>query len=405
MLSPASAAQAFEVAPDAYDAIALGRETLAQKYAQYEVDWLFGPQSPFTGTTAALARRAGRVRAADARRADDRLFGRHHRPVRRDLEPAGLGGRRRQHRAVRPDRGACSPATTRGAASACTATTTNPHGLTDGSRRADDVLGRASGQLPAERRLRRHRHRRHDILDHHGGQRLGRRHLLRPPARMPGSRPPMSASAARAPARSPSSTAIPTRPLPRWCRSICASTSPTCSSSWRRPGAPGEARPSIWLQLVDPYPQGVPHVGPAGALTKIPVVLPPVSDAADAGQPDLGGLHADIGVPAIRSPTAPTGATSTPIRPSSSRRTRSTPPSPTTPTSARRRTTAPNRASTARRRWAPTTCSRRWRAPPPSTARSSRCCATRPIRPGPTRSPPSPPPSARSRRTRTGIRA
>lgn len=35
----------------------------------------------------------------------------------------------------------------------------------------------------------------------------------------------------------------------------------------------GEARPSIWLQLVDPYPQGVPHLGPANTQTQIPVVF------------------------------------------------------------------------------------------------------------------------------------
>jgi hypothetical protein len=38
------------------------------------------------------------------------------------------------------------------------------------------------------------------------------------------------------------------------------------------PGAPGEARPSLWLQLIDPYPHGVPHIGPANAVTTIPVV-------------------------------------------------------------------------------------------------------------------------------------
>jgi hypothetical protein len=52
VLSPASAAQAFELDPDhtAYDAIVKGRETLAQKYAAFEVDWLFKSGSPFTGT-------------------------------------------------------------------------------------------------------------------------------------------------------------------------------------------------------------------------------------------------------------------------------------------------------------------------------------------------------------------
>ncbi|CAM2069755.1 hypothetical protein SCOR_30550 [Sulfidibacter corallicola] len=35
----------------------------------------------------------------------------------------------------------------------------------------------------------------------------------------------------------------------------------------------GEARPSIWLQLVNPYPDGVPHVGPTDTQTEIPLVF------------------------------------------------------------------------------------------------------------------------------------
>jgi hypothetical protein len=52
VLSPASAAKAFELDSSraAYDAIARGRESLAQKYATFEVDWLFPAGSPFTGT-------------------------------------------------------------------------------------------------------------------------------------------------------------------------------------------------------------------------------------------------------------------------------------------------------------------------------------------------------------------
>ena len=55
LLTPASAAQAFEQAQNAYTTTALGREALAQKYSQYEVDWLFDAQSPFTGTGDQLA--------------------------------------------------------------------------------------------------------------------------------------------------------------------------------------------------------------------------------------------------------------------------------------------------------------------------------------------------------------
>ncbi len=49
VLSPASAAKAYEVDPDSYAAIAIGREIIAQKYSTFEVDWLFPAGSPFTG--------------------------------------------------------------------------------------------------------------------------------------------------------------------------------------------------------------------------------------------------------------------------------------------------------------------------------------------------------------------
>lgn len=50
MLQPAAAAQAFELVPDAYDIVARGRKCLAGEYARYEVDWLFPPNAPFSGT-------------------------------------------------------------------------------------------------------------------------------------------------------------------------------------------------------------------------------------------------------------------------------------------------------------------------------------------------------------------
>src|SRR5205085_6859440 len=50
ILAPASAAQAFEQARDAYNTITNGRKALSQKYSDNEVDWLFAPDSPFTGT-------------------------------------------------------------------------------------------------------------------------------------------------------------------------------------------------------------------------------------------------------------------------------------------------------------------------------------------------------------------
>ncbi|HTH99752.1 MAG TPA: hypothetical protein VL752_02300, partial [Acidisoma sp.] len=49
MLAPASAAQAFTQARDAYVAMADGRANIATLYATREIDWLFPPQAPFTG--------------------------------------------------------------------------------------------------------------------------------------------------------------------------------------------------------------------------------------------------------------------------------------------------------------------------------------------------------------------
>lgn len=50
ILAPASAAQAFEQARDAYQTITNGRKALSQEYSDHEIDWLFDPNSPFTGT-------------------------------------------------------------------------------------------------------------------------------------------------------------------------------------------------------------------------------------------------------------------------------------------------------------------------------------------------------------------
>jgi hypothetical protein len=55
MLAPASAAQAFEQARDAYNTITNGRKALSQKYSDHEIDWLFDQNSPFTGTQPQLA--------------------------------------------------------------------------------------------------------------------------------------------------------------------------------------------------------------------------------------------------------------------------------------------------------------------------------------------------------------
>ena len=138
------------------------------------------------------------------------------------------------------------------------------------------------------------------------------------------------------------------------------------------------------------HPQGVPHVGAAGALTNIPVVYrqyptPPTL---------VGQTWSDYTPscrPAIRSPTAPTGGTLSPIRHSLPRRTRSTAQSPTTPISVRRRTSNSRACG-----HCSTTMLRSICSPPCAHLRGARSHPADPAQPdgsasGPTRSPHSPP--------------
>lgn len=59
ILAPASAAQAFEQARDAYTTITNGRKALAREYSDNEVEWLFDQNSPFTGTPPQLVEARG----------------------------------------------------------------------------------------------------------------------------------------------------------------------------------------------------------------------------------------------------------------------------------------------------------------------------------------------------------
>ncbi|WP_095088477.1 hypothetical protein [Mesorhizobium sophorae] len=269
VLSPASAAKAFEVAPDAYDAMALGREALAQKYAQYEVDWLFGPQSPFTGTTAALAiakdvfeqqMRAALMTAysvdtivqydvtwnqsvSAAADGNIELFGQIEAVLAGDYSWSGLS---------------------------LSATTNNPHGLTDGSR-VLMIFQASSGQLPANGvyGVTVTGDTTFTIATAASGSGAGTFSATR-----------QNAGLSTAHVGISSTGASPLTFLYGDPDAAAAAVVPfdlrfaiTNLQFFLAPaGAPGEARPSIWLQLVDPYPKGVPHVGPAGALTKIPVV-------------------------------------------------------------------------------------------------------------------------------------
>ncbi|GLS22431.1 hypothetical protein GCM10007874_54490 [Labrys miyagiensis] len=269
VLSPASAAKAFELAQGAYDAIALGRETLAQKYAQYEVDWLFGPQSPFTGTTAALAvardvfeqqMRSALMTAysvdtivqydvtwnqsvSAAADGTIELFGQIEAMLAGSYSWSGLS---------------------------LSATTTNPHGLTDGSR-VLMIFQASSGPVPTDGvyTVTVTSETAFTIATTVSGSGSGTFSATRQNAGLSTAHVGIS-STGRSPLTflygDPDAAAAAVVPFD-------LRFAVTNLQFFLAPaGAPGEARPSIWLQLVDPYPQGVPHVGPAGALTNIPVV-------------------------------------------------------------------------------------------------------------------------------------
>ncbi|CAM5762883.1 hypothetical protein [Mesorhizobium amorphae] len=269
VLSPASAAKAFELAPDAYDTIAVGRETLAQKYAQYEVDWLFGPQSPFTGTTAALAIAQGvfeqQMRAALMTAYSVDTIVQYDVTWNQSVSAAADGNIELfgQIEAVLSGSYSWSGAT-------LSATTGNPHGLTDGSR-VLMVFQAGSGQLPANGV--------YDV-DVTGDTTFTITMAASGSGAGTFSATRQNSGLSTAHVGISSTGASPLTFLYGDPDAAAAAVVPfdlrfavTNLQYFLAPaGAPGEARPSIWLQLIDPYPKGVPHIGPADTLTNIPVV-------------------------------------------------------------------------------------------------------------------------------------
>ncbi|WP_210214866.1 hypothetical protein [Mesorhizobium sp. M1A.F.Ca.ET.072.01.1.1] len=269
VLSPASAAKAFELARDAYEQIALGRESLAQKYAQYEVDWLFGPQSPFTGTTAALAvaqdvfEQQMRAALMTAYSVDTIV---QYDVTWNQSVPAGADGYIELFGQIE----AVLAGTCAWSGTTLSATTGNPHGLTDGSR-VLMMFQTNSGQLPANGV--------YDV-DVTGDTTFTITTATSGSGAGSFSATRQNSGLSTAHVGIVSTGASPLTFLYGDPNAAAASVVPfdlrfavTNLQYFLGPaGAPGEARPSIWLQLIDPYPQGVPHIGPAGALTKIPVV-------------------------------------------------------------------------------------------------------------------------------------
>ena len=269
LLAPAPAALAYEAAPAAYTAIALGRETLAQKYAQYEVDWLFGPQSPFTGTPSALkaARDAfeQQMRAALSTAYLVDTIVQYDVTWNQQVSAAADGNIELfgQIEAVLAGTYAWSGVS-------LTATTTFAHGLTNDAR-VLMVFSATSGQLPANGvyAVTVSDATTFSITTATSGSGAGT---------FSGTR--QNAGLSTAHVGVVSTGVSPLTFLYGNPDAAAAAIVPfdlrynvTNLQLFLAPaGTQGEARPSIWLQLVDPYPQGIPHVGAAGALTNIPVV-------------------------------------------------------------------------------------------------------------------------------------
>ena len=269
LLAPAPAALAFEAAPAAYTAIALGRETLAEKYAQYEVDWLFGAQSPFTGTPTALkaARDAfeQQMRAALSTAYVVDTIVQYDVTWNQQVSAAADGNIELfgQIEAVLAGTYAWSGVS-------LTATTTVAHGLTNDAR-VLMVFSATSGQLPANGvyAVTVSDATTFSITTATSGSGAGT---------FSGTR--QNAGLSTAHVGVVSTGVSPLTFLYGNPDAAAAAIVPfdlrynvTNLQLFLAPaGTQGEARPSIWLQLVDPYPQGIPHVGAAGALTNIPVV-------------------------------------------------------------------------------------------------------------------------------------
>lgn len=203
-LSPASAARAFELAPDAYTTVATGRRSLADQYADQEVDWLFGAGAPWTGTgtqlTAAQTALAQQMRAGlGTAYAVDTVV--QYGVSWTQAPPQGLGDLYSLYGEVRPTGGADLQ-------HGFTLSTSQVPVVQTGNSLLTFLFGAADVQDTASASL--------DLefnVTHV-------QHFLEPAGAVPDD----------------------------------------------------EARPSIWLQLVNPYPGGVPHVGPAGPV-EIPLVF------------------------------------------------------------------------------------------------------------------------------------
>ncbi|RZM37379.1 MAG: hypothetical protein EOP67_01570 [Sphingomonas sp.] len=272
LLGPASAAQAFQHAPAAYDTIARGRETLAQGYATFEIDWLFGPTSPFSGTLADL----GIAREVFEQQMRSALMTAYAidtiiqydvawtAPVSPMADHAlELFG---QVEAILVGRYSWN-------GTLLTATSSSARSLAKDDRVLMLFTADGGSSAPADAI--------YTVTDTTGGTEFT---LAVPNGSGKGSfsatRQNAGLSTAHVPIVSTGSS-----PLTFLYGTPDVAGHAIVSMDLRfnitnlqyflaPPGAVGEARPSLWLQLIDPYATGqTPHIGPVGTITDIPVVF------------------------------------------------------------------------------------------------------------------------------------
>lgn len=301
LLGPASAAQAFETANAAFVEIARGREAIAQKYATHEVDWLFPSGSPFTGTddqrTVARAVFEQQMRASlSTAYAVDTI-------IQYDVAWKGpVSGAADQTIELFGQIQAILAGTYQWSGATLTATTPAAHSLSDGDRVLMLFTADAGSAAPGDGvyAVTVTGETTFTIVVSNGSG----------TGSFSGTLQNSGLSTAHVEVVSNGTSpltflygtpdiadrAIETMDLRYNVTNLQCFLAP--------PSAEGEARPSLWLQLIDPYPGSVPpHIGPQGTPTDIPVVFrqyptPPTLVRQRWAVPD------DDGKPAAANPIA-----------------------------------------------------------------------------------------------------
>ncbi|MGA1797287.1 hypothetical protein VH567_00730 [Sphingomonas sp. 4RDLI-65] len=272
VLGPASAAQAFATARAAYETIARGREMLAQGYASFEVDWLFGVASPFTGTPAQL----GVAREVFEQQMRSALMTAYavDTIVQYDVAwNAAVSPAVDQAIELFGQVEAIMLGSYNWTGVVLTATSSSAKSLSTGDQVVMLFTADAGSWAPADGV--------YTVTGTSGGTQFtlavtngsgqGRFSATRQNAGLSTAHVPIVSSGS-----SPLTFLYGTPDVAD--RAIVSMDLRFNITNLQYflapPGAEGEARPSLWLQLIDPYAPGqIPHVGPVGTTTDIPVVF------------------------------------------------------------------------------------------------------------------------------------